>query len=97
MEPNLEVSAFSAGLVALLCAIIAAASWRAMQRTGNRAIGYVVVAFVLLSLKNLVKALTLAALGEESGWHELAFSLTDLAAVALIAWPLLLRRGKGPE
>lgn len=91
-----EVSSVNAGLVALLCAIIAAASWRAMQRTGNRAIGYVVAAFVLLSLKNLVKALTLASLGSETGWHELAFSLADLVAVALIATPLLLRRGKAP-
>lgn len=93
MDPT-QVSSLNAGLVALLCAIIAAASWRAMQRTGNRAIGYVVAAFALLSLKNLVKALTLAAVGDETGWHELAFSLADLVAVALIAWPLLLRRGK---
>lgn len=95
MDPT-QVSALNAGLVALLCAIISAASWRAMQRTGNRAIAYVVAAFVLLSLKNLVKALTLAAIGDESSWHEFAFSLTDLVAVALIAWPLLLRRGKAP-
>lgn len=92
MEPSVEVSAFNAGLVAVLCAIIAAASWRVLQRTGNRAIGYVVAAFALLSLKNLAKALTLASVGDESGWHELAFSLTDLVAVALIAAPLLLRR-----
>ena len=95
MDPT-QVSALNAGLVALLCAVISAASWRAMQRTGNRAIGYVVAAFILLSLKNLVKALTLAAVGGETGWHELGFSLTDLVAVALIAWPLLLRRGKAP-
>lgn len=94
METQLQVSALSAGLVALLCTVVAAASWRVLQRTGNRAIGYVVAAFVLLSLKNLVKSLTLAAVGEESGWHELAFSLTDLLAVALIATPLLLRRRK---
>lgn len=96
MEPSVEVSAFNAGLVALLCAIIAAASWRVLQRTGNRAIGYVVAAFALLSLKNLAKALTLASVGDESGWHELAFSLTDLVAVALIAAPLLLRRRSTP-
>lgn len=94
MEPTVEFAAVNAGLVALLCAIIAGASWRAMQRTGNRAITYVVAAFALLSLKNLVKALTLSASGAETGWHELAFSLVDLVAVALIATPLLLRRGK---
>lgn len=93
MDP-LTVSAVNAGLVALVCAVIAAASWRAMQRTGNRAIGYVVAAFALLALKSLAKALTLASIGDESGWHELAFSLADLVAVGLIATPLLLRRGK---
>lgn len=95
MDPA-TVSAFNAGLVALLCAVIAAAAFRVLQRTGNRAIGYVVAAFVLLSLKNLAKSLTLASLGDESGWHELVFSLADLVAVALIAAPLLLRgRARG--
>ena len=88
------VSAVNAGLVALVCAIIAAASYRVLQRTGNRGIGFVVAAFALLSLKNLAKALTLAAVGSETGWHELAFSLADLVAVALIATPLLRRRGR---
>lgn len=94
MDPT-QVSAVNAGLVALVCAIIAAASWRVLQRTGNRAIGYVVAAFALLSAKGLAKALTLASVGGETGWHELAFSLADLVAVLLIAAPLLLRRGKG--
>lgn len=93
MDPA-QVSAINAGLVALVCAVIAAASWKAMLRTGNKAIGYVVAAFVLLSLKGLAKALTLASVGDETGWHELAFSLVDLLAVVLIAWPLLLRRGR---
>lgn len=88
------VSAVNAGLVSLICAVIAAASWRVLQRTGNRAIGYVIAAFILLSLKSLAKALTLASIGDETGWHEFAFSLVDLVAVGLIAAPLLLRRGK---
>lgn len=93
MDPA-QVSAVNAGLVALVCAIIAAASWRVLQRTGNRGIAPVVAAFVLLSLKGLAKALTLAAVGDETGWHELVFSLTDLVAVLLIASPLLMRRGR---
>lgn len=92
MDP-VTVSAVNAGLVALVCAVIAAAAWRVLQRTGNRAIGYVIAAFALLALKNLAKSLTLASIGDETGWHELAFSLADLVAVALIATPLLLRRG----
>lgn len=92
MAPAFEVSALNAGLVAILCALIAAASWRVLLRTGNRAIGWVVAAFVLLSLKNLAKALTLASIGPETSWHEFIFSLVDLVAVGLIAVPLLLRR-----
>lgn len=95
MDPS-EISAVNAGLVALVCAIIAAASWRVLQRTGNRAIAPVIAAFVLLSLKGLAKALTLASIGDETGWHELAFSLVDLVAVLLIATPLLMRRGRVP-
>lgn len=87
------VSALGAGLVALLCAVITAASWRAMQRTGNRAIGYVIAAFAVLALKNLIKAISLGAAGDETEGLEAVFSLVDLLAVALIAAPLLLRRG----
>ena len=89
-----DVAALNAGLVAVVCGIIAGAAWRAMVRTGNRAIGYVVAAFILLSLKNLVKALVLASRGAEATVLEVAFSLTDLVAVALIAMPLVFRRGR---
>lgn len=92
MPLGLEIAAVSAGLVAVLCGIIAGATWRALLRTGNRAIGFVTIAFVLLSLKNLVKALVLASNTGEGPALELAFSLTDLVAVALIAWPLVMRR-----
>jgi hypothetical protein len=88
-----EAAAVNAGLVAVVCGIIAGAAWRAMLRTGNRAIGYVIVAFIVLSLKNLVKSLRLAAGSQESSALEFAFSLLDLVAVALIAWPLLFHRG----
>jgi len=93
MALGLQAAAVNAGLVAVLCGMIAGAAWRAMLRTGNKSIGYVIAAFVLLSLKNLVKALTLTAVGDESATQEFAFSLMDLIAVGLIAWPLLRIRG----
>ena len=88
----MEPAAVSAGLVAMVCTVIAVASWRAVVRTGNRGIQLVVLAFILLAAKNLVKCLRLAAgLPEGSAW-ELTFSLVDLGAVALIAWPILRGR-----
>ena len=83
--------AVSAGLVAVLSGIVAAAAWRVLLRTGNRAVAFVVAAFALLCLKNLAKAVILAAGRGETEWHELAFSLADLVVVGLIAWPLLGR------
>jgi hypothetical protein len=93
MEASLQAAAISAGIVAVLCGAIAAASWRALVRTGNPRIRLVILAFSLLAAKNLVKSVRLASGAPESGGLELAFSLVDLAAVALIAWPLLMRGG----
>ncbi|HUR62355.1 MAG TPA: hypothetical protein VM286_08355 [Candidatus Thermoplasmatota archaeon] len=92
MEASLQAAAVSVGLVALLCGAIAVAAWRALLRTGNTRIRNVVLAFALLAAKNLIKALHLASGSPESAALELAFSLVDLGAVALIAWPLLARR-----
>lgn len=89
---GIEAAAFSAGVVALLCGAIAVASWRAVVRTGNRRIQLVVAAFAILAAKNLVKALRLASGEPDSPSLELVFSLTDLVAVALIAWPLFVPR-----
>ena len=50
------------------------------------------MAFLLLAVKNLVKTLDLASGREGGAFEELAFSLADLAAVGLIAWPMLWRR-----
>ena len=88
MALGMDAAAAIAGLAALLCGAIAVASWRAVVRTGNRRILLVVAAFAILALKNLVKALRLASGEPDSPTLELLFSLTDLAAVALIAWPL---------
>ena len=89
---GLEATALSVGVVALLCGAIAVASWRAVVRTGNRRIQLVVAAFTILAIKNLVKALRLASGEPEGAALEMAFSLADLAAVGLIAWPLLAPR-----
>ena len=93
MALGIEMAAASAGVVAVLCGAIAIASWRAVVRTGNPRIQFVVAAFALLAAKNLVKCIVLASGRDESSAMELAFSLGDLLAVALIAWPLLARRG----
>ncbi len=87
-----SVPAIIAGIVATVCALLAFASWRALVRTGNRGIYYVVAAFSILALKNLVKAFTLGTTGETEA-TELVFSLLDLTAVALFAWPLLRNVG----
>lgn len=87
------MAAASAGVVAVLCGAIAVASWRAVVRTGNARIQFVVAAFAVLAAKNLAKCIVLARGTDESAGLELTFSLVDLLAVALIAWPLLLPRG----
>jgi hypothetical protein len=79
-------------MVAILSGIIAAAGWRSLLRTGNRRFGFVILAFALLALKNLAKALTLAG-GQDNADLEFAFSLVDLVVVGLIAWPIFLRQG----
>lgn len=93
MESSATLAAGSAGLVAILCGAVAVAAWRAVVRTGNRRIHLVAAAFALLSAKNLVKTVGLAKGNPESATLELVFSLCDLAAVALIAVPLLTPRG----
>ncbi len=92
MEGSIAWAAASAGVVAVLCGVVAFASWRAVVRTGNPRIQFVVLAFLLLSGKNLAKSIHLASGTPEDGVLELVFSLVDLAAVALIAWPLLAGR-----
>jgi hypothetical protein len=89
----LDLVAVNALLVAALAALVAAGAWRALLRTGNATIGYVVAGFLVLAGKNLLKAFLWGSVGEEA--KEVAFSLLDLAAVLLIAYPLVLRR-RGP-
>lgn len=93
MGLSAEIAALNSGLVAVVCGAVAVAAWRAMVRTGNRSIGYVVGAFALFTAKNLLKAVVLASQGDEGTALELAFSLVDLVAVGLIATPLVFHRG----
>jgi len=90
------VPALIAAVVGTLCFLLAAASWRAMLKTGNRAIYYVMAAFAILGLKAYAKSYNLATVGQESPALELVFSLMDLSAVALFAWPILRRGAGGP-
>lgn len=85
-------AAIIAAIVGTVCVVLAVASWRALVRTGNRGIYYVIGAFGLMATKNLVKAVSLGTTGE-STTTELLFSLSDLAAVLLFAWPLLRSMG----
>jgi len=93
VDPRYTAAGASAGIVAVLAGAIAVACWRAVVRTGNKRIQLVAAAFAIISAKNLVKALNLAAGGSESPVLELVFSLSDLCAVLLVAVPLLRPRG----
>lgn len=75
--------------VAVLCGIVAVGCWRAVLRTGNRRIQLVALAFAILAAKNLAKAAVVGT-GDEGPFEPL-FSLADLAAVALVAYPILRR------
>jgi len=92
---SLTVVAAAATFAALTSAVLAGASWRALLRTGNADIGWFVAAFGVLALKNAAKAYRALADVPESTLVESAFSIADLLAVALIAWPLIARR-RGP-
>lgn len=84
--------ALAAGAAALTSALVAAASWRALVRTGNQTLGWFVLAFLLLAAKSAVKSGRAFADMPDSLLAESLFSLADLAAVALVAWPIVLRR-----
>jgi hypothetical protein len=79
--------------VGVVSLAIAAASFRALQKTGNTRIGFVVAGFLLLALKSFTKAWHLSS-GPESLVWELSLSALDLASVLLIAWPLLTTWGR---
>ncbi len=86
------VPAVISAIVAAMCGLLAYASWRALVRTGNGSIGYVVAAFALMGAKSLAKALSLGLLGAEGPELELLFTLVDVTVVGLFAWPILRPR-----
>jgi hypothetical protein len=90
----LGVVALAAGGTALACGAVALGSWRALLRTGNPTVGFFVAGFALFAVKNALKAGLAFADAPEAALVESLFSLSDLAAVVLIAWPLV--RGGSP-
>ena len=80
------------GVVAALSLGVSAASYRAMLRTGNSLLGFLVAAFLLLGVKSALKVAFLLRGAVPAAW-EATFTLADVAAFSLIAWPLL-RRGR---
>ena len=80
----------SAGLISGLAFLISGAAWRAMLRTGNPALAYVIAAFAVMGAKSLAKAALPLGGGVTMPW-EVAFTLADVAVVGLIAWPVLRR------
>lgn len=87
--------AVSAGVVSTLSFLVSGAAWRALLRSGNPAVGYVVAAFLVLGVKNLAKAALLLGPGSVSFAWEVAFGVADVAVVGLVAWPLLAPRRRG--
>lgn len=78
-----------AGLVGVVSLGIAGGAWRGLVRTGNRTMGFVLAAFVLIAVKNLAKATFLVGGFEDTQAREMIFSLMDLGAVVIIAWPMV--------
>lgn len=80
------------GAVTLLALTVSGAGYRSMLRTGNAAIGYIAVAFLVLGLKNAVKLAFLLGTGSVPAAWEAIFIVCDVTMVGLIAWPLVRRR-----
>lgn len=86
-------------LLALAMAIVA---FRARQRSGNRGLTLVALAFMVFAAKNAFSAYNVVA-HEREGWlavpHdeiELVLSLFDLALLLLLFAPFLRRRNANP-
>lgn len=81
-----------AGLVSMVSLVVAGGAWRGLVRTGNKTMGFVLGAFVLIAVKNLAKATFLIGGFENTQTREMIFSFMDLGAVILIAWPMVVMR-----
>ncbi|HEX2065459.1 MAG TPA: hypothetical protein VHI93_01465 [Candidatus Thermoplasmatota archaeon] len=90
------------GGVACISLALATLAWRAMQRTGNRKLGFVTAAFLVFATKSLVTAYALLLDPASSGGAASDFPLThghleflnsalDLVIVFLLVVPFLRR------
>lgn len=86
-----SMSAFTSVLVGLLAAGLALLALRARGRRGNRDLTFVAAAFGLFLVKSLFSAYNVLTHAVPHDAIELVLSLFDLAVLALIALPLLVR------
>jgi hypothetical protein len=96
------ITYFLVGGVALISLALATLAWRAMQRTGNRKLGFVMAAFLVFAVKSVVTAYALLLDPSQSAVVSSSFPLThghleflnsalDLVIVFLLVVPFLRR------
>ncbi len=84
------VTAITILVVGLVCLALAIVGWRAYRRSGSRALAFVSLAFLVFAGKGAFAALALWTDALRHEHLELVLSIADLAAVLLLALPLLL-------
>lgn len=85
-------SAATSILAALLAALFAGLALSARRKRANRALGWVAAAFVLFALKNAFSAVNVTTHLVPHDEIELVLSLTDMAIMALLFTPFVLRK-----
>jgi H+/Cl- antiporter ClcA len=96
------ITYFLVGGVALISLALATLAYRAMQRTGNRKLGFVTAAFLVFALKSVVTTFALLADPSQGAIVSTSFPLThghleflnsalDLVIVFLLVVPFLRR------
>ena len=91
---SVGVLGVAAGVAALTCAGLSAASWRALVRTGNGMLMWFTLGFAVMGLKSAVKSYRAFLDVPDSFGVEIAFSIVDVLAVGFIAWPVIAGRTK---
>ena len=86
------LSAATSLVVALLAALLAALALGALRKRGNRALGWVAAAFGVFAVKNVFSAVNVSTHLVEHDVIELVLSLFDLAILALLFTPFVLRK-----
>lgn len=89
---SVGVVGVAAGAAALTCAALSAASWRALVRTGNGVLLWFTIGFALMGVKSATKSYRAFMDIPDSFVVEVVFSLADLVAVVLLAWPVVAGR-----